>query len=143
LAVPRVADDVADADIRYALKAVGLGHLTGQLDEEAEWSIVLSAGEQQLIGLARALILKPAVLLLDDADALTQGGRMQDLLAAVLARLPDTIVISATRFDTLAGLHRRTVRLGATGLGEARLGEAKPGGARSSGARPGEAPVTA
>jgi vitamin B12/bleomycin/antimicrobial peptide transport system ATP-binding/permease protein len=113
LAVPRVADDVADTDIRDALAAVGLGHLSGQLDVEMEWSNVLAAGDQQLVGLARALILKPAVLLIDDADVLTQSGRMQHLLDAVLAKLPDTIVVSATRFEARDSADRRTVILGA------------------------------
>jgi len=112
LAVPRLADDIADADIGDALTAVGLGHLSDRLDVEEEWSIVLAAGDQQLVGLARALILKPAVLLIDDADALTQGGRMQVLLDAVLARLPDTIVVSATRLAERDGAGEQTVTLG-------------------------------
>ena len=114
LTVPRVADEVDDGDIRAALKSVGLDHLTSRLDEEAEWSNVLSAGEQQLIGFARALLLKPAVLLLDDADALTQGGRAKELLAVVMAQLPDAIIVSASRFETLADLHKRVLTLGST-----------------------------
>jgi putative ATP-binding cassette transporter len=116
LAVPRVASEAEDADILAAMNAVGLGHLTRRLDEVSEWSTVLSAGEQQLVGLARALILRPTVLLIDDADALTQGGRTKALLAVVMQKLPDTIVVSASRFDTLADLHDRTMTLdGATG----------------------------
>jgi len=111
LAVPRVADDVTDADIVAAINAVGLGHLATRLDEVSEWSTVLSAGEQQLVGLARALILRPAVLLIDDADALTQGGRTRERLATVMQKLPDTIVVSASRFETLADLHDRVVLL--------------------------------
>jgi putative ATP-binding cassette transporter len=114
LTVPRVADEVDDGDIRAALKSVGLDHLTSRLDDEAEWSNVLSAGEQQLIGFARALLLKPAVLLLDDADALTQGGRAKELLAVVMAQLPDAIIVSASRFETLADLHKRVLTLGST-----------------------------
>ncbi len=117
LAVPRVADDVSDADILAAMHAVGLGHLATRLDEVSEWSTVLSAGDQQLVGLARALILKPAVLLIDDADALTQGGHTRALLAAVMQKLPDTIIVSASRFETLADLHGRVMvpSLAATG----------------------------
>ena len=52
------------------MSTVGLGHLVERLDEEAEWSTALAAGEQHRVGFARALIHKPAVLLIDDADAM-------------------------------------------------------------------------
>lgn len=112
LTVPRLAEEVTDAEIIDAMETVGLGHLTNKLGDEAEWNIVLPAGEQQLVGFARALLLKPAVLLIDDADALTQGGRTRHTLAAVLERLPGTIVVSASRSEALADLHDRVIVMG-------------------------------
>ena len=112
LAVPTPAEQVADADIREAMNAVGLGHLVHRLDEEAEWSTALSAGEQHRVGFARALIHRPGVLLLDDADAMVEGGRARELYRLLMERLPETIIISASRSDALADLHRHTVEIG-------------------------------
>jgi vitamin B12/bleomycin/antimicrobial peptide transport system ATP-binding/permease protein len=112
LAVPTPAEQIADADIRDAMDAVGLVHLTGRLDEEAEWSTALSAGEQHRVGFARALIHRPAVLLLDDADAMVEGGRARELFGILIARLPQTIIVSSSRSLALADLHGRTVEIG-------------------------------
>ena len=50
---------MADESIVAALEAVGLPHLSARLDEEADWNVLLSGGEQQRVGIARALIRKP------------------------------------------------------------------------------------
>jgi putative ATP-binding cassette transporter len=112
LAAPRLADEVTDAAIRDAMAEVGLGHLAGRLDEVAEWHMVLSAGEQHLVGLVRALLLRPAVLLLDDIDAIVDGGEAATLFAMLGKRLPETIVISASRSQAMADLNDHIVVLG-------------------------------
>ncbi len=112
LAVPTPAERIADADIRDAMMAMDLAHLEHRLDEEAEWSTVLSAGEQHRVGFARALIHRPTILMLDDADAMVEGGRARELYGIMMARMPETIIISASRSAALANLHRRTVEIG-------------------------------
>ena len=111
LAVPTPAEEVADADIRDAMGAVGLDHLVSRLDDEDEWPTILSAGEQHRVGLARALIHRPAILLLDDAETMAESNRARELYDMLAARLPDTIIISASRTTALAALHRRDIRL--------------------------------
>ena len=67
--------------MRTALAAAGLGHLADRLDEEAEWNTLLSGGEQQRIGFARALIHQPDVLLLDEAVSTLEDAEARDLYA--------------------------------------------------------------
>ena len=68
-----------------------------RLDEEAEWATVLSGGEQQRVAFARALIARPAVLLLDEAVTTLEEGEARALYRMLAERLPETIVISIGR----------------------------------------------
>jgi putative ATP-binding cassette transporter len=111
LTYPTLAGAVDDTALREAMAAAGLGHLSARLDEEAEWGTVLSGGEQQRVAFARALIARPAVLLLDEAVTTLEEGDGAELYRMVAERLPDTIVISIGRPALLAAQHHRTIVL--------------------------------
>jgi vitamin B12/bleomycin/antimicrobial peptide transport system ATP-binding/permease protein len=108
---PTVAEEVHDAVVREAMAAAGLGHLVERLDEEAEWSTVLSGGEQQRVAFARALIHRPTLLLLDEAVSTLEQHEARELYGLLKEKLPDTIVISIGRSDLLADLHEATVEM--------------------------------
>jgi putative ATP-binding cassette transporter len=111
LTYPTLAGEVDDTTLHEAMTAAGLGHLSARLDEEAEWGTVLSGGEQQRVAFARALIVRPAVLLLDEAVTTLEDGDGAALYRTVAERLPGTIVISIGRPALLSAQHRRTVVL--------------------------------
>ena len=91
----------------------------GRLDEEADWSTVLSGGEQQRIGFARVLLHRPDLVLLDEAVSTLEDAEARDLYRMLFERLPQAIVISVGRSAVLAGLHRRTIEM--TGASVAKL----------------------
>jgi len=111
LTYPTPAGAVDDTALREAMAAAGLGHLSARLDEEAEWSAVLSGGEQQRVAFARALIAKPAVLLLDEAVTTLEDADGAELYRMVAERLPQTIIISIGRPALLSAQHHRTIVL--------------------------------
>src|SRR5690606_1960251 len=97
VAYPSPQEDVPDNKIAEALRTVGLSHLVNRLDEEADWSVLLSGGEQQRIGIARALIRKPAVLLFDEPVAALADASGRELYLTLLDKLPGAVVLTIDR----------------------------------------------
>lgn len=111
VAYPRPVGTVAEAALREALMAVGLPHLIGRLDEEADWNVLLSGGEQQRIGFARVLLRRPDILLFDEPVSTLADASGQELYRMLIARLPRTIVLTIDRREVLAELHQRRIEL--------------------------------
>jgi putative ATP-binding cassette transporter len=111
LTYPTLAQHVDDTVLREAMAGAGLSHLADRLDEEAEWGTVLSGGEQQRVAFARALIARPAVLLLDEAVTTLEESDGAELYRTIGKHLPETIVISIGRPAALSAQHRRSIVL--------------------------------
>ena len=99
-----------------ALIAVGLPKLVSRLEEEAHWNRMLSLGEQQRLGLARALLHAPQYLFLDEATASLDEASEAALYRLLTERLPATTVVSIGHRSTLEAFHQRNVVL--TGAGD-------------------------
>src|SRR6187200_3436635 len=71
------------------------------LGEEAHWNRMLSLGEQERLGLARALLHAPAFLFLDEATASLDEPAEAALYGLLTERLPDTTIVSIGHRATL------------------------------------------
>src|SRR3954467_14264240 len=111
LTYPTLAEDIVDAELRGAVAAAGLAHLADRLDEEADWSAVLSGGEQQRVAFARALIVRPDILLLDEAVTTLEESDGAELYRMLSERMPKLIVISIGRAALLSDMHSRAIVL--------------------------------
>ena len=126
ISYPRTLDTYPDAAVRDALAAVGLGQLGDELDSADNWSQRLSGGEQQRVGVARAILSKPDWLFLDEAtSALDEAGELA-LYQTLVDRLPGAGIVSITHRPTLDAFHTRRIEMtkGPSGLFQA--GEALP-----------------
>jgi len=101
--------------MREALSLVGLPALADQLEEDGHWNRTLSLGEQQRLALARALLMAPHYLFLDEATASLDEPSEAALYEMLQKRLPATTIISIGHRSTLRGWHRRSVGLARDG----------------------------
>jgi putative ATP-binding cassette transporter len=97
--------------IAAALEAVGLPALVQRLDEEAHWNRMLSLGEQQRLGIGRALLQKPEFLFLDEATASLDETSEEKLYRLLQERLPGAAIISIGHRSTLEAFHKRRLKL--------------------------------
>jgi ATP-binding cassette subfamily B protein len=98
--------EASDAEVEAALSRIGVlerfATLPQGLDTEvAERGSRLSAGEKQLLSLARAALVDPAVLVLDEATSSLDPGT-EALVEAAMTRLMEgrTVIVIAHRLST-------------------------------------------
>ncbi|MBK1661571.1 ABC transporter ATP-binding protein/permease [Paracraurococcus ruber] len=108
---PRSVTDFSEAEVRAALSDAGLGHLAPRLEEEDAWDRRLSGGEQQRLALARALLLRPQWLFLDEATASLDPEAEARFYQLLRERLPGTTLVSIAHRPAVAQYHARTLRV--------------------------------
>jgi vitamin B12/bleomycin/antimicrobial peptide transport system ATP-binding/permease protein len=97
--------------IADTLQAVGLPKLAGQVGEHGHWNRTLSLGEQQRLGIARALLHAPQYLFLDEATASLDEPSEKALYRLLAEKLPDTTIVSIGHRSTLDAFHQRNIAL--------------------------------
>ena len=108
---PADASAYSSDQVRDALVSVGLPKLASRIGEEAHWNRMLSLGEQQRLGLARALLHAPQYLFLDEATASLDETSETALYRLLEEKLPATTIISIGHRSTLEAFHERNVVL--------------------------------
>ncbi|HVQ82032.1 MAG TPA: ABC transporter ATP-binding protein/permease [Pseudolabrys sp.] len=107
VAYPAERGSYDEAKIAELISAVGLPALAARIEEEAHWNRMLSLGEQERLGLARALLFEPDFLFLDEATASLDEPGEETLYQLLHRRLPRTTIVSIGHRSTLAAFHQR------------------------------------
>lgn len=103
--------ETADEEILSSLLVeCGLSHLMEKPDTEADWSHILSLGEQQKLAFVRVFLRKPKWVFLDEATS-AMDEETEEKMYRLLTALPGTTVISIGHRSTLDKWHNRVLRI--------------------------------
>jgi putative ATP-binding cassette transporter len=105
LVYPRTTGDSDDARLMEVLEQVGLGALKTRLDEGQNWARSLSVGEQQRLAFGRILLVKPALVFLDEATAALDEPAEAELYRILRAAPWHPTVVSVGHRSTLRSFH--------------------------------------
>lgn len=96
---------LSDEELLYLLDLCQIGYLRDKLDLVADWSHVLSVGEQQRLAFVRAHIQEPKWLFLDEATSALDEDTEAVMYALLAERLRQTTLVSIGHRSTLNKYH--------------------------------------
>lgn len=102
---------IDDTELIYLMDLCQIGYLKDKLDLEADWSHVLSVGEQQRLAFVRAHIQQPQWLFLDEATSALDEDTEATMYRLLQERLQQTTVVSVGHRSTLNKYHELVLRL--------------------------------
>ena len=111
IAFPSEPGTFTDDQIKAALEDVKLWQLVNRLDEDENWSMTLSVGEQQRIAIARALLNKPDWLFMDEATSALDEENERHVYELVSQRLAQSAIVSIAHRPSVAAYHRRRLAI--------------------------------
>jgi putative ATP-binding cassette transporter len=109
---PDRPDDYSDAECAEVLRACRLEAYAERLHVVDAWSRRLSPGERQRLSFARALLLQPDYLFMDESTSSLDVDTERHLYETLLARLPRAAIISVAHRETLTRFHTHEMRVG-------------------------------
>lgn len=106
IAYPMAEKSHADLAIQHYLDLCLLPHLKKLLDHSDNWSQRLSPGEQQRISFVRALLMKPDMLILDEASSALDTETEELVYQLILQEMPNAAIVSVAHRESVAQHHR-------------------------------------
>lgn len=104
---PNAMNSFSQEELAQVLRDVGMPQLCDRLDQDDNWPMRLSMGEQQRLGFARALLAKPDWIFLDEATASVDPEAETELYQVLKKRLPNATLVSIAHRPSVAGFHER------------------------------------
>ncbi|AOF53787.1 ABC transporter ATP-binding protein [Rodentibacter caecimuris] len=111
LAYPKNVEEIDRTLAEQILHKVQLGHLLERIEQDQDWTRILSPGEQQRLAFARLLLHKPKVAFLDEATASMDEGLEYEMYRLLKDELPTTTIISVGHRSTLKAFHQQQLHL--------------------------------
>jgi vitamin B12/bleomycin/antimicrobial peptide transport system ATP-binding/permease protein len=107
---PEAPESYSIDQIAAAFRKVGLEHLMDRLEEDFPWDQTLSGGEKQRLAFARVFLLRPDIIVLDEATAALDP-KSQDKLMDLLVAQSEITLISIGHRPELEPFHSRKLML--------------------------------
>lgn len=100
-----------DEELKHLMDQCAIGYLFEKLYTEADWSHVLSVGEQQRLAFVRALIYKPIWLFLDEASSALDENTEAAVYLLIKEQCRETTMVSVGHRSTLDKYHEKILFL--------------------------------
>ena len=100
-----------DHEIKRWLNLFKLDHLSQSLEENKDWGLILSLGEQQRISFIRILLYKPKWIVMDEPTSALNEELQCIVFEALIQTLKDTSIITIGHNKNLQDYHSSTINL--------------------------------
>ena len=111
LVYPHAAAEFPCDKLAEALHAVGLPQLVDRLDDDGNWALRLSIGEQQRLAFARVLLARPEIVFLDEATSALDEAAEMSLYRLLREASWRPTIVSVGHHGTLRRFHDTVVDL--------------------------------